>query len=59
MVAYALQATNNSWVGSIGSQVLNPIHVSKFQHEDKIPTFQPQETINIWSIIDKVECRLI
>ena len=52
MVAYALQATNYSWVGSIGSQVLNPIHVSKSQDEDKTPTFQPQETINIWSIIN-------
>ena len=28
----------------IGSQVLSPTHVSKYQHGGKVPTFEPQET---------------
>ena len=31
----------------------NSTHVSKFQHGGKVPTFEPQNTIKIWSILIK------
>jgi hypothetical protein len=34
----------------MGSQVSSPPHVSKFQHEGKVPTSEPQETIKVWFI---------
>ena len=34
--------------------VPSPTHVSKSQHGGKVPTFEPQVTIEIWLIIMKV-----
>ena len=35
--------------------VLSPTYVRKPQHEGKVPTFVPQESIKIWLIIIKFE----
>ena len=32
----------------LSSYIPSATHVSKSQHEDKVPTFEPQETIIIW-----------
>ena len=47
------------WAGSHGSQVPSPIHVSKSQHEGKVSTFEPQETIEIWFLFIKVGSWLV
>ena len=39
----------------LGIQVLSPTHVSKSQHEGKVPTFEPQETIKTRLIIIKAQ----
>ena len=39
---------------AMGSQVPSHSHVNKSQHGDKVPTFEPQETIKIWLIIINV-----
>ena len=44
----------NSGLVHIGSQVQSPIYVSKSQHGGKVPTFEPQETIQTWYKIIKV-----
>ena len=40
--------------GSYGVLIPRSTHVSKSQHEGKIPTFEPQETVEIWLITIKV-----
>ena len=45
--------------GSHGVPSLRPIHVSKSQHEGKVPTFEPQEIIKITFIIIKVRSLII
>ena len=37
----------------MGSQAPSATHVSKSQDEGKVPTFEPQETIEMWLIINK------
>jgi hypothetical protein len=44
---------SNLRVGSHG--VPSPTHISKFQHGDKIPTFEPQEILEILFIYINVE----
>ena len=39
----------------MGSQVSRPPHVSKFQHEGKVPTSEPQEIIKVWFISIEVK----
>jgi len=39
---------------SHGIQVPSLTHVGKSQHEGKVPTFEPQETIKIWLVIIEV-----
>jgi hypothetical protein len=34
--------------------VLSPIHVSKSRHGGKATTFEPQETVKIWLLMNKV-----
>ena len=38
----------------MGSQVPSPTHVSKSHYGGKVPTFEPQETIEVWLMIIKV-----
>jgi hypothetical protein len=60
MVAYSLAEALEKNAGGhlglvhMGSQVPSPSHVSKSQHGGKVPTFEPQETIQIWLISIKV-----
>ena len=37
----------------MGSQFPSPTHASKSQHEGKVPTLKPQETIQIWFLLIK------
>ena len=30
---------------NMGSQIPSPTYISKYQHEGKVPTFEPQKTI--------------
>ena len=45
--------TKDRFTPSPKSQVPSPTHVSKSQHGDKVPIFEPQESISIWLIIIK------
>ena len=42
----------------MGSQVPSPMHANKPQHEGKIPTLEPQETIKFWLVIIKIRSSL-
>jgi hypothetical protein len=46
-------------VPSPKSQVPRPTHVSKSRHGGKTPTFEPQETIQMWLIVVKVGSWLV
>ena len=43
----------------MGSQGPSPTQLSKSQHGDKVPTFEPQETIKVWFIFFRVGCFII
>ena len=43
----------------MGSQVSSPTNVSKYQHGGRVPTFEPQETIEIWLIIIEIGSQLL
>ena len=58
--AKPMDASATAYLGLVhmGSQVPSPTHVSKSQHGGKVPTFEPQETIDIWLTIIKVRSSL-